>query len=325
MKGRGWPRRIAVLGAGAMGSLFGGHLARAGFDVCLISRDAAHVQAIRRDGLRVRDDDGEWICRPDAVTTVAACDPADLVLVLVKSLDTAPVAAGARALLAEGGVALTLQNGMGNAEVLAATCGPARVFAGVTAHGAHLLGPGRVRHAARGETHLGEAFPPRPTAVSARAEAIAAAFSAAGLPAAAVQDIRPYQWRKLFGNVGINALTAILGVPNGEVAANPHLRAVLAAAVEEAAAVARAAGVELPPGDPVEHALNLARATAANRSSMLQDVTRGRPTEIAAINGHVVALGRQVGVATPVNELLLGLVAARTEASRAGDAHAALR
>jgi 2-dehydropantoate 2-reductase len=140
--------------------------------------------------------------------------------------------------------------------------------------------------------------------------ALAELFNACGLPAELSHDLDALIWSKLLVNVGINALTALLRVPNGVLAEAAEARALMAQAVAEAVAVARARGTALAEADPLEHVLAVARATGANRSSMLQDVLRGSPTEIAAINGAVVREGRRLGVPTPVNSLLTSLVQA---------------
>jgi 2-dehydropantoate 2-reductase len=199
---------------------------------------------------------------------------------------------------------VTLQNGVGNREALAAALGAEHVGQGVTSLGATLLGPGLVRHAGVGPTIFG-AEPNRMGMA-----ALAGLFSASGLPAELSDNLDALVWGKLVVNAGINALTALLRISNGALAEIAEVRDIVARAVAEAAAVAAARGVRLPYDDPLEHVLSVARATGANRSSMLQDVLRGSPTEIAAINGAVLREGRRLGIATPVNQLLAELVAA---------------
>jgi 2-dehydropantoate 2-reductase len=205
---------------------------------------------------------------------------------------------------------VTLQNGLGNRETLAAELGEGRVGQGVTMLGATLLGPGRVRHAGQGPTIFGAA-PDR-----GGAAALAGLFAACGLPAELTDDLEALVWGKLMVNAGINALSALLRVPNGALAAIPQARALAERAAGEAAAVAAARGVRLPYADPAAHALGVAQATGANRSSMLQDVLRGSPTEVDAINGAVAREGRRLGVPTPVNALLTELVAALDATAR---------
>lgn len=286
--------RIAVLGAGALGTLFAAYLSRTSSEVWLLSRQP--LGAVTVDGVaypHVR------LGRPHEC---------DLLLVLVKSYDTAEAVAGAP----EAAVACTLQNGWGNADILADRFGAARVLAGTTAHGATLLRPGAVRHAGNGETRLGPWAPAGPAA--AMAETIVALLTAAGLgPAAALVDPRPALWAKLAVNCGINALTALHGVPNGALLQEAALRHEMAAAAREAGQVAAAHGVTLPE-EPAETVARVAAATAANRSSMLQDLARGRRTEVDAINGALVRLAAQVGLTAPVNQRLWEQVRARETA-----------
>jgi 2-dehydropantoate 2-reductase len=199
---------------------------------------------------------------------------------------------------------VTLQNGVGNREILAARLGEGRVGQGVTALGATLLGPGRVRHAGPGATLFGSS--PQAEGMAA----LAALFRSCELPAELSDDLEALVWGKLVVNVGINALTALLRIPNGVLAAVPAARSLAEQAVAEAVTVAAARGTRLPYDDALAHVLGVAQATGANRSSMLQDVLRGSPTEVAAINGAVVREGRRLGVATPVNALLTALVSA---------------
>lgn len=294
--------RVAIIGAGAMGGVLGFYLA-ARAEVVFVDPWPAHVAAINAGGISC-ERDGVAQARPARATgDPVAAAPADLAIVLVKARQTPWAAEAARAALRSEGVAFTLQNGVGNREVLAAALGEARAGQGVTSMGATLLGPGRVRHAGAGPTLIGAQPDPQAAA------RLASLFGECGLEAAVSADLDAVIWGKLLVNVGINALTALLRVPNGALARVPEARTLLVAAVEEAAAVARARGVALP-ADPVAHVLAVAEATAANRSSMLQDVLRGAPSEIGAINGAVVREGRRLGVPTPVNGLLAGLVEA---------------
>ncbi|MFQ3663635.1 MAG: 2-dehydropantoate 2-reductase, partial [Chloroflexaceae bacterium] len=289
--------RVALIGAGALGGVIGFYLSAVA-DVVLVDPWAEHVAAMAVHGLRCERDGVEAVRPVRAVTDAVQAGPAEVTLILVKARQTPWAAAAARQLLAPDGLAYTLQNGLGNREILAAALGEERVGQGVTSLGATLLGPGRVRHAGTGPTLFG-AVPDR-----AVAGALVELFTRAGLPAEVRDDVSGLVWGKLVVNAGINALTALLRVPNGVLAETPAARELLAAAVREAAAVAAARGVTLPYSDPVDHVLAVARATGANHSSTLQDVLRGAPTEIAAINGAVAREGARLGVSTPVNALL---------------------
>lgn len=296
--------KIAVVGPGAMGSLFGGLLARAGEDIWMVGRVGPKVEALQRNGLELEEGGRRETFAVKATTEVATVGATDLVLICVKGYDTAAAAQAARALLGPETLVLTLQNGLGNAETIAAAVGEERTLVGVTAHGATLLGPGRVSHRGAGDTVFG---PLRGAPVS-RVTEIAAVFSRAGIASRATPDPLPEVWGKLLTNAGINALTAICRLRNGDLLAHDGTRELLAAAVREGAAVAAAKGIRLPYPDPVAHTEEVARATGANYSSMLQDVLARRRTEIDTINGALAREGASVGVPTPVNATLASLV-----------------
>ena len=297
---------LLIIGAGAMGGLFGALLAPHAA-VSLLTTNQEHAAVMGGHGLTLVDLDGATRRVPVRVLT----DPqdygrrADVVLVCTKTRATAQAAATARDLLAADGLALTLQNGLGNLEQLVAAVGAQRAAAGVTSQAATLLAPGRVRHAGSGPTVLG--IPPgREEAITA----VAGLFNRAGLETRISDDVDSLLWSKLIVNVGINALTALLRVPNGVLAQTPECDLLMARAVAEAVAVARALSIGLDGERQLERVREVCLRTADNRASMLQDILRGRPTEIDAINGAVVARGRAAGVDTPVNLLLTQLVQA---------------
>jgi 2-dehydropantoate 2-reductase len=308
--------KVGIIGTGALASLLGFSLSTAA-EVWLLGSWREQVDVINAGGItRVRAGGEETRAAPvfglRAATSPDAIGRCDMVLVLVKSHQTARAAEQAGQLAGAATPVVTLQNGLGNREVLAATLGAERVGLGVTSLGATLLGPGRVRHAGDGTTVFG-ALPSR-----AAAERLAALFAAAGLASEVSDDLDGLVWGKLVVNAGINALTALLRLPNGALAELPRARGLLEAASREAAAVAEAVGVRLPYDDPLAHTLAVAGATGANRSSMLQDVLRGSPTEVESINGAVAREGERLGVPTPVNRVLAELVRARDEGVAAG-------
>jgi 2-dehydropantoate 2-reductase len=292
-----------------MGSLYGALLSAAeGVDVCLIDIQREHVDAVNGGGLFVEDAASGLTTRYAnlrAVTDARAAGEADLAIVFVKSMHTEGAVRENRAVFGEGTTALTLQNGLGNIEALAAVVGSERLLAGTTSCGATMLGPGRIRHAGKGKTVIGEPF----GGVSAeRVERVAAVFARAGMETEVSDNVIGLIWDKLLVNVGINALTAIARIENGRILEYPELSELLAAAVREAAVVAAAKGIRLGFSDPAAHAREVCAATAKNRSSMLQDVSNGRLTEIDRINGSVVREAAALGLVAPVNETLTGLV-----------------
>jgi 2-dehydropantoate 2-reductase len=283
--------RVTILGCGALGCLMAARLGRT-LRVTVGGTWAAGLDALARRGARI---DGEPAVPVTARRLSELDEPADLVLVVVKAGQTADVAPVAAHLLAPGGAIVTLQNGLGLRELLAQAAGPDRVTAGVTTVGATLLSPGLVR-AFPGHVVL-EAHP------APAVRALADALVQSGLPTDVVPDLEPHVWRKLAVNCALNAVTAVLDVTNGAVLDDPAARALVEAAAREVAAVARARGITLA-GDPAVDALSVARRTAGNRSSMLQDLARHAATEIEFLNGAVEREGRRLGVPTPVNAQL---------------------
>jgi 2-dehydropantoate 2-reductase len=285
-----------------MACLFAARLSAAGIAVNLLGNWREGLEAMRLRGVILVDaDDGE-----QAYAVRVASDPAEYAgaryaLVLVKSWQTERAAGQLAACLATDGVALTLQNGMGNHEKLAKSLGARRIALGVTTIGANLIGPGRVRLAGEGVISL---------SVHSRLAPLGEMLRRAGFVVDSAPDPDSLLWGKLVINAAINPLTALLGVPNGALLERPSARALMVAVAREAAAVAVAQGLHLPYPDPVVAVETIARRTAANRSSMLQDIQRGAPTEIDAICGAIVTAGEQTGVPTPVNRTLWQLVKA---------------
>jgi len=297
---------IVVFGAGALGSLVGGTLARE-HHVTLVARDP-HARRIAGQGLRVV---GELDAhtRPRATTVPTHEDlTCDLVLVTVKAYDTE---AAARTLATgDPEVVCSLSNGLCE-ETLAEHLGD-RVLAGSATYGAELVGPGEVRCTGVGRIHVGEFADGRldgdgADGASHRAERVAAAFREAGLDCTADPEMSRRRWEKLAVNAGINAVTALARVPNGALADAPG-RAVAHRAARETARVARSEGVELADGEAVAAVDTVVRETAANRSSMRQDVKSESRTEVDAINGAVVERGAAAGIDTPTNRTMADLL-----------------
>ncbi|BBO90646.1 ketopantoate reductase family protein [Desulfosarcina ovata] len=295
--------KIAMIGAGAMGSLFGALLAEAGETVTLLDICTDHVNAVNANGLVIEKQNQRRTVRLPATTDPQHIGPVDLAVVFVKSAHTAAAAQTAADLAGSSGLVLTLQNGMGNTEVLAESVDPSRIIAGTTANGATFLEPGTIRHAGSGETVIGAWT----STETARAATLADTFNRAGIVTRVVDDVRAVLWAKLFINIGINAITALTGIKNGQLLDQPETRQLSREAVEEAIAVARAKGIAID-GDPVEKVFQIAAATGPNRSSMGQDVDHRRLTEISAINGFIVRMAETAGVPTPVNRTLSALV-----------------
>ncbi len=296
--------KVAVVGAGAMGSLFGSLLGESGHDVWLLDTWQEHLAVVAKMGLGIEYEGRRRVVRLNTASRPEEIGLADVALVFVKSYHTEAVAGTVAALTGTKGVAITLQNGLGNAETLAACMDQKRIIAGTTAHGATVLGPGQIRHAGVGATVIGSWGDEVDLET---VDMVAEAFCDAGIKTQVVSDVRAVIWEKLLVNVGINAITALTGIRNGQLLDMAVTRKLSQTAVEEAMAVAQAKGIKVK-DDIVEHVFKVAQATAANRSSMGQDVDHARLTEIDAINGIVVSIGRRLSLPTPVNQTLTALV-----------------
>ncbi|GMQ76728.1 MAG: 2-dehydropantoate 2-reductase [Gammaproteobacteria bacterium] len=284
-----------------MAGLFGGRLARHA-TVTLLGSWKEGLEALRKQGIRLEKNGHVEHARVKVAADPADCTGAQTALVLVKSWQSEHAANMLAACLAPDGVALTLQNGLGNIETLQARIGRERVALGVTTSGAALLGPGRVRDGGAGPTHVA----PHP-----RLAPLVDLLQTAGIEIYPADDIEGLVWGKLAINAGINPLSALLEVPNGELIRRPEARLLMGEAALEVASVAEARGIRLPFANPVEQMEQVAQRTAENDSSMLQDIRRGAPTEINAINGAVVREGQRLGVSAPVNRILWKLVQAK--------------
>jgi 2-dehydropantoate 2-reductase len=293
--------RICIVGPGAIGCLFGASLAKSGNDVMMIDRHADRAELIGSRGIVMTGISGDFTVAVDATVETTKTRNAELVMICVKSYDTAGAVAGLPRALPEDCAVLTLQNGLGNVELIAERFGPERSYAGTTALGATLLGPGHVRHSGKGVTTVGR-FKGAP---DARVDKIVDALNKAGFETHAVTDVTVALWNKVVVNAAVNPLTALTGVRNGRLVEIPEARELLALVVRECAQVARTQGVT---DDPLPRVEEICRKTAQNVSSMLQDILRGKQPEISAINAAVVKEAERQGIPAPVNAVLAELV-----------------
>ncbi len=298
--------KIAVLGAGAMGSLYGAKLsANSKNEVYLVDVWKEHIDAVNLHGLQMEEGDDvllyENLKGHISSEETGVCD---LVIVFVKSTVTKTAVESNAAVFGPNTVALTLQNGLGNIEQISSVIGAERVIAGTTAHGATMLSPGKIRHAGKGKTIIGELGGHE----SDRIRKMAAVLEDAGMETVISGNVLGLVWDKLLVNVGINALTGITKLYNGQLLDYPEIEELLEKAVSEGVAVAWAKGIRLGFDDPVAHTKDLCRATAANKSSMLQDILNDRQTEIEMMNGAIVREGKALGIETPVNLALTNLI-----------------
>lgn len=286
------------MGAGAVGCYYGAMLARAGHQVTLIGRPQ-HVEAVKRLGLRLETKEFDELVRLQSATEADSVRGAQLVLFSVKSTDTEAAGKALAPHIERNAAILTLQNGVDNAERLAATLGreviPAVVYVAV-----EMAGAGHVRHHGRGELVIGRA---------SASEAIVAAFAGAGVKVEISDHVMGALWAKLIVNSAYNALSAITQLPYGRLVQNAGVPSIMDEVVDECLAVARAAGVQVP-GDMHEAVRRIAQTMPGQYSSTAQDLSRRKKTEIEHLNGFVARKGEALGVRTPVNRTLLALVKA---------------
>jgi 2-dehydropantoate 2-reductase len=297
--------KTVIMGAGAMGSLFGGLLALGGEEVWLVDIWKEHIDTIRSKGLVLEEKGKTQPISIHATTEVASVGKADLVLIFVKTYHTEKVVSDARVLQKESTVFLTLQNGLGNEETICKYIDRKKVLLGVTGQGATLLGSGQIRHAGWGKTYVGELD----HQMTDRAVRMAQMFCSAGIETETSPNIHDHVWGKLLVNVGINALTALTGFKNGQLLDYPETTRLMERLVFEAAEVARKKGVHIEE-DPIEKVRKAIEATRENRSSMGQDFDHRRKTEIDAINGAVVREAQPLGISAPFNQAVTDLVKA---------------
>ncbi len=298
--------KFGIVGGGALGLVFAAALTPH-HDVTLLVRRSDVAENLRRDGIAA-ERDGVVTTTPvhatTAATDLAACD---VVLVAVKAGATHDALAPLASVLRAGALVVSLQNGIDHVDVARAVLPGARVVAGPTMQGATLIDTRSVRFAGSGETVIA-----RDGLSDPRADDVVAAFLTAGLRARAVDDATAILWDKLVRNCAINPLAALVGRTNGAVASDPELIGVARQLAAEAAAVALAEGVDV--GDPWTLVEAAAKATAANRSSMLQDIEAGRTTEIDAISGAVLRRAERRGIPVPATAMIVALVHAKERA-----------
>jgi 2-dehydropantoate 2-reductase len=300
--------KIAVVGTGAMGSVYAGLLASAGHEVWAVDRWHEHVEAIRKRGLRVEGASGDRTVRIPATTDAGEVGEAELVVIATKAMDVQAAAESARALVGPGTLVLSIQNGLGGPGLAASFLGEERVAVGVAGgFGASVVEPGHVHHHGLELVRLGERTGP----VTPRIEAIAEVWRAAGFTVQTYDDVDRLVWEKLVCNASFSGPCAVLGCTIGEAIDNPHAWALASRCGQEAFEVAGASGVSLGFDDAASYIRDFGLGIPGARGSMLLDLMAGRPTEIDFINGAIPRIGREVGVETPFNEAITALVKAR--------------
>jgi len=299
---------VVIVGGGAMGGLFGGLLSEGGLDVTLLDTWHQHVKAIREKGLSIVGYGGDRVIPIKATTNGGDIEASDIVLFQCKASANEAAAKSVRHLFTGTTVAVSFQNGLGNEEELAQVLGEGAVLGGLTAQAGLVEAAGVVRNFGDLPTYLGEMT----GGISERVSTIADAFSRHGLPTHASADIRRDMWKKLLGNVGLSAISGATDLRSVDIMAVPELQATVLRAVDEAAQVARACGIDLDVEEAREVLLKLTDpsggGTGTSKSSLCADLAHRRPTEVDYIYGSVARLGRRHGVPTPTLDTLIGIV-----------------
>ncbi len=299
---------VVVVGAGAMGGLFGGLLAEGGLDVTLVDAAADHIAAIKSKGLRIVGVGGDRFIPINATTAPIEIRLADVVLFQCKAFANQAAAQSVKHLFNGQTAAISFQNGLGNEATLEAILGKGTVIGGLTAQAGLVEAPGVVRNFGDLPTHIGELS----GGLSERVVAIAEAFTRHGLPTIATPEIKREKWKKLLGNVALGAISAVTDFRSFEIMRVPELQVTVFRLIDEAAAVAKAEGVVLDVAEAREVLMKLVDTsgggTGTSKSSMREDIIRQRPTEIDTIHGAVAKLARQHGIDTPTLDCLIALV-----------------
>ena len=295
--------KIVIIGAGAMGSLFGGLLSLSGEEVWLVDIWKEHIDAIRSKDLAIEEKGKVQAVSVNATSDITSIGKADLILYFVKTYHTEKAVTDSLVLQKEDTVFLTLQNGLGNEETICKQVDRKKVILGVTGQGATLLGPGQIRHAGWGKTYVGE-LDGRNTE---RSDRFSHMFLKAGIETEVSPRIHDLVWEKLFINVGINALAALLGLKNGQLLDYPETMRLMEALVSEAVEVANRKGMRIEV-NPIDRVRGVIEATRENRCSMGQDLDRKRRTEIDAINGAVLMEAEYLGIPVPYNRMITDLI-----------------
>jgi 2-dehydropantoate 2-reductase len=303
--------RVAIVGAGAMGSVYAALLSSAGNDVWAVDVDATHVEAISAHGLHVEGASGDRIVPIGATTDPADVGEVDLVVIATKSMNAAAAAHLALALAGDETTVLTIQNGLGAADAVAEVVGGGRLMVGVAGgFGASVVAPGHVHHHGLELVRLGEYAGP----ATERTERIAGLWCDAGFTVRTYDDVPRLQWEKLICNACYSGLCGVLELTIGEVIDNPPAWTIAARCAREAFDVARASGVEVEIEDCEHYVRDYGSAIRGARPSVLLDLLAGRPTEVQWINGSVPREGAKVGLRAPTNELITTLVLAKERA-----------
>lgn len=296
--------KIVIVGAGAMGCLFAAFLTKSKEEIWLLDKNKEKTAEINEKGIYLQGVSGSWQAKVKITSNAIEIGKSDLILICVKSFNTKQAIEQIKPILKEDTKILTLQNGIGNVEIISEIVGEEKVIAGITSQGATLIDTGKIQHAGSGETIIGVIDGKTPVEL----RSIREIFNKVGLETKMSRDIKSLIWSKLIINVGINALAAITRLPNGKLTEYEGTKRILRDAVTEATRIVKRKRIKLIFDDPLAKVEAVCESTANNHSSMLQDILRKKRTEIDYINGVIVRLGQEMGINVPTNKLLLDLV-----------------
>jgi len=296
--------KIVIAGPGAMGSLFASYLSKSKQEIWLLDKDRARAEKLNQKGIEIEGVSGKWQARVRVSANPKEIGESELLVVCVKSYDTKELLRYARPVIGRNCSVLTLQNGIGNVEIITELLRGQDVFAGITSQGANLAAPGRLRHAGFGEPVIGRLD----GRLSSELRGIRQLFNEVGIPTRLSRDIKSVLWSKLIINAGINALAAVTHLRNGQLLEFEGTRAIMRQAVFEATKIAKRKRIKLQFDDSLTKIEAVCSATAGNISSMLADILKKKRTEIDFISGVIVRQGQSLGIPTPVNSLLVDLI-----------------
>ena len=303
--------RIAVIGAGAMGSIYGGHLSLHN-DVYLIDTNQTVVDHINQNGLILQEDGKDVTYHPTAVTSTHGIEPVDLVILFVKSLFSKAALSNNQGIIGPNTYLMTLQNGSGHEDILAEFAPESRIIIGTTEDNGAVLGLGHVRRGGSGKTNIGMLTEDKENFLAKLKECL----DSCGFQGNIHENIRQLIWNKLFTNVSLSAVTGVLQVTMGFIAGNEHAWAITKQLIHEAVAVAHGLGLEADEEDITEKVRQTSLGSPEGITSICADLRDGRKTEVNTISGSVVRASKKCGVPAPTHEMIVELVHAMEERSR---------
>ncbi len=296
--------RIAIIGPSALGVLLAASLARAKNEVWLLDNDAKRAKKLSAEGIKLEGLSGSYRAKVNATANAKEIEKPEAVFVCTKSYDTENALKGAKNLLDENTYVISLQDGVGNLQMINEFVNTGSTLGGVTSQGAAMIEDGHVRHTSRGDTIIGQ----ENGKVMGAIREISSVLNKANFPTKVTKDINSVIWGKLIIDASINALSAVTRLRSGALVKNEYTREIMRRTVSEAAKVAKRKKVKLTYDDPIQKVEAVCKATADSSSSMLEDVLNRRPTEIDSTNGAIIRQAKSLNIKTPTNEMLVELV-----------------